>query len=144
MVRQRTKERRSVKQSVLRMEPIHCEHIVASNGGPIPTEMIHYYVKEASMFIILALRMRDARIAPGAAAVLAKEPGQIRWTILRIATKIIDVVPAEIAEEQRAALSIVALVVLSVPSYRIEGIELCAHRRDDAADPVRLASGLRV
>jgi len=110
--------------------------------GPIPTEMIHYYVKEASMFI-LALRMRDARIAPGAAAVLAKEPGQIRWTILRIATKIIDVVPAEIAEEQRAALSIVALVVLSVPSHRIEGIELCAHRRNDAADPVRLASLLR-
>ena len=110
--------------------------------GAIATEMIHYYVKEASMFI-LALRMRDARIAPGAAAVLAKEPGQIRWTILRIATKIIDVVPAEIAEEQRAALSIVALVVLSVPSHRIEGIELCAHRRDDAADPVRLASRLR-
>ena len=110
--------------------------------GPIPTEMIRYYVKEASMFI-LALRMRDARIAPGAAAVLAKEPGQIRWTILRIATKIIDVVPAEIAEEQRAVLSIVALVVLSVPGHRIEGIELCAHRRDDAAHPVRLASGLR-
>ena len=94
--------------------PIQCEHIVASNGaGPIPTEMIHYYVKEASMFI-LALRVRDARIAPGAAAVLAKEPGQIRRTILRIATKIIDVVPAEIAEEQHAALSIAALVVLTV------------------------------
>ncbi len=45
--------------------------------GPIPTEMIHYYVKEASMFI-LALRMRDARIAPGAAAVLAKEPSEGR------------------------------------------------------------------
>ena len=66
--------------------------------GPFPTEMIHYYIKEASVFI-LALRMRHARIAPGAAAVLAKEPGQIRWTILRIATKIIDAVPAEIAEE---------------------------------------------
>ncbi len=44
--------------------------------GPIPTEMIQY-VKEASMFI-LALRMRDARIAPGAAAVLAKEPSEGR------------------------------------------------------------------
>ena len=97
VVQQWTKERHSVKQSVLRMEPHPMRAHSRLEWGPIPTEMIHYYVKEASMFI-LALRMRDARIAPGAAAVLAKEPGQIRWTILRIATKIIDVVPAEIAE----------------------------------------------
>jgi hypothetical protein len=64
---------------------------------PHPTERIHY-AKEASTFL-LALRMRYARIAPRATAVLAEEPGQIRRAILRSAAKVVDAAAAEVAEE---------------------------------------------
>ena len=88
--------------------------------------------------------MRDARIAPRAAGVLAEEPIQVRCAILRIAAKIIDVGAAEIAEKQCAAFPVTAAIVIaSVLCHRIERIELRAHRRDDAADPIWLASWFR-
>src|SRR6266851_8448327 len=107
---------------------------------PHPTEMIH----EEALTFILALRMRDARIAPRATAVLAEEPIQVRRAILRIAAKIVDVGAAEVAEEQCAAFPVVAAIVIaSVLCHSIEGIELCAHRWNDAADSIRLAGCLR-
>ena len=109
---------------------------------PHPTEMIHQ-VKEALTFI-LTLRMRDARIAPRATAVLAEEPIQVRRAILRSAAKIVEVGVGEIAEEQCAVFPVVAAVVIaSVLCHRIERIELCAHWRDDAADSIPLAGFLR-
>ena len=84
--------------------------------------------------------MRDARIPPRATAVLAEEPVQIRRAILRSAAKIVDAAAAEVAEEQGAVFPVVAaIVIVSVLCQRIEGIELCAHRWDDAAGPIRLA-----
>ena len=87
---------------------------------PIPTEMIHE-VKEA-VTLILALRMRDARIALRTAAVLAEEPRQVRSAILRIAAKIVDVKAAEIAEKQRAASPVIGvIVILSVLYHQTSG-----------------------
>src|SRR6266851_3018646 len=107
---------------------------------PHPTEMIH----EEALTLILALRMRDARIAPRATAVLAEEPIQVRCAILRSAAKIVDAAAAEVAEEQCAVFPIVAtIVVASVLFHRIEGIELLGHRWDDAAVSIRLAGCLR-
>ena len=45
---------------------------------------------------------RDARIADRSAGVLAEEVGQVRRAILGIAAEIVDVVAAEVAEQQRA------------------------------------------
>src|SRR6266566_1664467 len=98
-----------------------------------------YEAREASR-LLLAIRMRDARIPPRAAAVLAEEPVQIRRAILRSAAKIVNAAAAEVAEEQGAVFPVVAaIVIVSVLCERIEGIELCAHRWDDAAGPIRLA-----
>src|SRR5713226_3611857 len=88
--------------------------------------------------------MRDARIAPRATGVLAEEPGQIRRAILRRAAKVVDAAAAEVAEEQGAVFPVVAgIVIVSVLCQRIEGIELCAHRWDDAAGSIGLAGCLR-
>src|ERR1700716_2512099 len=88
--------------------------------------------------------MRNAGVGPRATAVLAEEPIQVRRAILRIAAKIIDVGPAEIAEHQCAVLPVVATIVIApAPCQRIEGVELCAHWRNDAADSIRLARTLR-
>jgi hypothetical protein len=59
---------------------------------------------------------------------------------LGIAAEIVDVVAAEVAEEQRAPIP--AIVVL-VAGQREEWVELRACRWNDAADPVRLAGHLR-
>src|ERR1700722_7146652 len=88
--------------------------------------------------------MRDARIASRATGVLAEEPIQVRRAILRIAAKIIEVRVCEVSEDQGAVFAvIVEVVIASVLCYCIEGIELCAHWRDDAADSVRLAGAFR-
>src|SRR5258705_12382247 len=109
---------------------------------PHPAEKIHE-AKKASMFI-LTLRTRDARIAPRATAVLPEEPTQIRRAILRSAAEVVNTAAAEVAEKQGAVLPVVAaIVIVSALCQRIEGIELCAHRWDDAAGPIRLAVCLR-
>src|SRR6266852_3180666 len=63
--------------------------------------------------------MRDARIAPRATGVLAEEQGAVFPVVAGI------------------------VIVSVVPCQRIEGIELCAHRWDDAAGPIGLAGCLR-
>ena len=50
--------------------------------------------------------MRNARIAYRTTAVLAEKPGQVRRTILHITSEIVNVEATEIAEYQRAVLSI--------------------------------------
>src|SRR5260370_37229211 len=106
-------------------------HRIVSNGAPSCTERI-YSAKQASTFL-LALRMRYARIAPRATAVLAEEPGQIRRAVLRSAAEVVDAAAGEVAEEQGAVFKVVAaLVIVSVLCQRIERIELRAHRGYDA------------
>jgi hypothetical protein len=96
----------------------------------------------------------DTRVGLRTIAVLAEEPGQIRRAVLFVTAKIVDAGPAEIAKEQCAAsliaalspitaVAVVAVVDVVAAFQRIKGIELRAHRRDDAADPIRLTGGHR-
>ena len=101
-----------------------------------------YDVNDALTSSPSVIRLRTARIASRATAVLAEEPIQVRRAVLRVFSKIGDAGTLEISEEQRATVFGLPSPVLAV-SQRIKRIELCALRRKHAADSVRLAGCLR-
>ncbi|MCU1293426.1 MAG: hypothetical protein JWP08_2276, partial [Bryobacterales bacterium] len=66
---------------------------------------------------------------PDAATILPEEPGVIRYTVLRISTKVLYLIAVEVTENKSASFVLTFVVGFD----RVEGVKLRSFRRHNAA-----------